>query len=162
MPLRYTTFECPVGELLILSNENSILEIHFQKNRSAHLIDKTWINGGDVVEECAKQLDEYFTGARKKFELPLSAKGTPFQQNVWKALAIIPYGKTMSYSQIAEAIGQPRAVRAVGAANGANPIPIVIPCHRVIGANGKLTGFGGGLQNKELLLELEGVVRKLF
>lgn len=107
------------------------------------------------------QLDEYFQAKREKFDLPLSVSGTPFQQDVWSALQQIPFGQTVSYSQIANRIGRPRAVRAVGAANGANPIPIVIPCHRVIGANGSLTGFGGGLPNKELLLELEGAVRTI-
>lgn len=102
-----------------------------------------------------QQLDEYFAGQRQQFELPLAPQGTPFQLQVWQALSAIPYGKTWSYAQLAEHIGNPRSVRAVGAANGKNPIAIIIPCHRVIGANGSLVGFGGGLATKEKLLVLE-------
>jgi methylated-DNA-[protein]-cysteine S-methyltransferase len=148
--------QSPVGNLLILGNDRSILEIRFPKGQTDHGIDKVWVCGGEVVEACASQLEEYFLAKRQKFDLPVSFSGTAFQQEVWSALQQIPFGKTVSYSHIANRIGRPKAVRAVGAANGANPIPIVIPCHRVIGANGNLTGFGGGLPNKELLLELEG------
>ena len=106
--------------------------------------------------EAARQLREYFTGARRDFKLRLDMKGTEFQLRVWRQLEKIPYGETRSYQQIADAIGASKAVRAVGAANGANPIPIVVPCHRVIGSSGKLTGYGGGLPLKKRLLELEG------
>ena len=109
-----------------------------------------------LIEETARQLREYFAGARRAFDLPLDMQGTGFQKVVWQYLETIPYGQTRSYAQVAAAIGTPAAMRAVGAANGANPLPIVVPCHRVIGAGGKLTGYGGGLPLKQRLLELEG------
>src|ERR1035438_1227704 len=109
-----------------------------------------------TASEAVRQLRAYFAGQLRRFDLPLDMHGTPFQLRVWRELERIPYGETRSYSQIAAAIGAPRAVRAVGAANGANPIPIVVPCHRVIGASGKLVGYGGGLPLKRRLLELEG------
>jgi methylated-DNA-[protein]-cysteine S-methyltransferase len=109
-----------------------------------------------LIEETARQLREYFAGARRAFDLPLDMQGTEFQKRVWQYLETISYGQTRSYAQVAAAIGSPAAVRAVGAANGANPVPIVVPCHRVIGAAGKLTGYGGGLPLKQRLLELEG------
>ncbi len=109
-----------------------------------------------LIEETARQLREYFAGARRAFDLPLDMQGTGFQKRVWQYLETIPYGHTRSYAQVAAAIGTPAAMRAVGAANGANPLPIVVPCHRVIGAGGKLTGYGGGLSLKQRLLELEG------
>ena len=109
-----------------------------------------------IAAEAARQLRAYFAGELRRFRLPLDLQGTPFQLRVWRELERIPYGETRSYRQIAEAVGAPRAVRAVGAANGANPIPIVVPCHRVIGAGGKLVGYGGGLPLKKRLLELEG------
>jgi methylated-DNA-[protein]-cysteine S-methyltransferase len=115
-----------------------------------------------VLRDAAEQLTAYFGGELKAFELPLVPEGTAFQKSVWNALLTIPYGETRSYMQMAELIGAPKAVRAVGAANGQNPIPIVIPCHRVIGSNGKLTGFGGGLPLKRLLLDLEAAQRGLF
>jgi O-6-methylguanine DNA methyltransferase len=113
-------------------------------------------DANQVTVEAARQLRAYFAGQLRRFDLPLDMQGTPFQLRVWHELERIPYGETRSYRQIAEAVGAPRAVRAVGAANGANPIPIVVPCHRVIGANGKLVGYGGGLPLKKRLLELEG------
>src|SRR5262249_10548211 len=111
-----------------------------------------------VLDETCRQLDAYFSGKLRDFDLPLAPEGTDFQLRVWKALEGIPFGQTYSYSKIAEVIGSPKAVRAVGAANGRNPLPIVIPCHRVIGANGSLTGFGGGMERKEMLLRLEGAL----
>jgi len=111
---------------------------------------------GRIIQAAGRQLRDYFAGTRRQFDLPLDPQGTAFQQRVWQYLVTIPFGETRSYAQVAEAIGSRAAVRAVGAANGANPIPIVVPCHRVIGANGKLTGYGGGLPLKQRLLELEG------
>jgi methylated-DNA-[protein]-cysteine S-methyltransferase len=113
-----------------------------------------------VLKEVSKQLAAYFAAELQNFDLPLDPHGTPFQTKVWRALLDIPYGETRSYGQIAQLLGAPKAVRAVGAANGQNPIPIVIPCHRVIGSNGKLTGFGGGLPLKRLLLDLESAQRR--
>jgi O-6-methylguanine DNA methyltransferase len=111
-----------------------------------------------LLVEAVRQLEAYFRGELREFQLPLDFEGTDFQKRVWRQLQTIPYGQTRSYSEIAQAIGRPRAVRAVGAANGANPIAIVVPCHRVIGANGTLVGYGGGLPLKKRLLELEGAV----
>jgi methylated-DNA-[protein]-cysteine S-methyltransferase len=111
-----------------------------------------------IATEAARQLRAYFAGHLRRFDLPLDMRGTDFQLRVWRELERIPYGETRSYRQIAEALGAPRAVRAVGAANGANPIPIVVPCHRVIGASGKLVGYGGGLPLKKRLLQLEGAL----
>jgi methylated-DNA-[protein]-cysteine S-methyltransferase len=111
-----------------------------------------------VIRRASQQLREYFAGLRRQFDLPLDAPGTAFQKKVWGYLETIPYGETRSYAQVAEAIGAPTAVRAVGAANGANPIAIVVPCHRVVGADGRLTGYGGGLPLKRRLLELEGAL----
>ena len=108
-----------------------------------------------LINEAYRQLSEYLLGERKRFDLPLNPQGTVFQQQVWKALCDIPYGETRSYKQIAEAIGNPKAVRAVGMANNRNPLLIVVPCHRVIGANGKLVGYGAGIEKKEFLLKLE-------
>ena len=112
------------------------------------------------VDDLTTQITEYFSGKRKTFTFPLNPKGTPFQLAVWNALLEIPYGDTITYAELAARIGKPSAVRAVGAANGANPIPVIIPCHRVIGSNGTLTGYGGGIERKQWLLALEG--RRLF
>jgi methylated-DNA-[protein]-cysteine S-methyltransferase len=139
-----------MGPLGLESNGTSITQILFH----ADVRDETGERDG-VIAEATRQLDEYFAGRRRAFALPLAPAGTPFQQTVWQALTQIPYGGTVSYSQIAERIGKPSAVRAVGAANGQNPIPIVIPCHRVIGSDGRLVGFGGGLPLKRYLLALE-------
>ena len=112
-----------------------------------------------VLAETARQLDEYFAGQRREFDLPLGAVGTPFQQKVWAALRAIPYGQTRSYGQIASAVGDPRASRAVGMANNRNPIMIIVPCHRVIGADGRMVGYAGGVWIKEALLRLEGAIK---
>ncbi len=143
-----TVYESAVGPLTIeVNGRGALLSIHFGRR--------------PVLEErdrCAAvigQLDEYFRGQRREFDLELLAKGTPFQCRVWSELTRIPYGATISYRELAGRIGRPSAVRAVGAANGANPIPIIIPCHRVIGADGTLTGYGGGLPLKQALLSLE-------
>jgi methylated-DNA-[protein]-cysteine S-methyltransferase len=136
-----------ISDLTIVVNDLGAVErIEFTAAGGTHI--------GDV-REVVKQLDEYFRGERQEFELELAPRGTPFQLAVWNELQRIPYGTTISYRELAERIGKPSAVRAVGAANGANPIPIVIPCHRVIGANGTLVGYGGGLQLKRALLALE-------
>ena len=115
-----------------------------------------------VLAECEVQLTEYFSGKRQEFDLPLAPKGTPFEQEVWAALLRIPYGETRSYGVIAKEIGRPDAARAVGAANGRNPISIIVPCHRVVGADGSLTGYGGGLSIKRQLLDLERPQASLF
>ena len=130
-----------------------VIEFHFPEAAVGVRNDE---NG--LLVEAVRQLRAYFAGERREFRLPLDPQGTDFQRQVWRELESIPYGQTRSYSQIAAAIGAPRAVRAVGAANGANPLPIVVPCHRVIGSDGRLTGYGGGLALKKRLLELEGAL----
>jgi len=159
--------DSPIGTLRLLSNGSQLVRIEFEN----HYGDVTGHDNGDVsgngtcaersdpaLAACARQLEEYFSRRRRQFDLPLAAAGTSFQRSVWQALAAIPYGELRSYRDIAQVIGNPSAVRAVGAANGRNPLPIVVPCHRVIGSNGSLTGFAGGLDIKTYLLELEGAL----
>jgi methylated-DNA-[protein]-cysteine S-methyltransferase len=160
----YTTeFVSPIGTLLIAVDEaGQLVRLLFPNELAAWADEATARRYAPVpaAERCAHvitQLDEYFRGVRRDFDLPLNPDGTPFQQQVWAALQTIPYGVTLSYKALAERIGNPAAVRAVGRANGTNRIPIIIPCHRVIGADGSLTGFGGGLPLKQKLLQLEGV-----
>ena len=141
----------PIGDLLLVANEEGLLEVHFPPALPPRHSERSFGKLAPVIRELA----EYFAGARKQFEVPLAMRGTPFQLDVWRALQRIPYGETRSYEQIAHSIGRPTATRAVGAANGANPIPIIVPCHRVIGKNGALTGFGGGIPVKRTLLDLE-------
>ena len=150
-------FGSPVGELTLVATDAGLAAILWENDRP-HRVRLTVDAEDDthpVLVETARQLGEYFAGRRKTFALPLDPAGTPFQRKVWKALLTIPFGETRSYAQIARQIGSPAAVRAVGAANGRNPISIVTPCHRVIGATGKLTGFAGGLDVKARLLALE-------
>ena len=151
----YTQIDSPVGPLLLAGDERALREIHFANGRRPQAPHPDWIPNAAPFTEAIDQLQAYFSGERREFDLPLALKGTDFQLRVWRCLQTIPYGQTISYLQLAERIGNPKAVRAVGLANGANPIPIVIPCHRVIGSNGSLTGFGGGLPTKQNLLALE-------
>ncbi len=153
--MNYDWMESPVGELLVAADENAVTMIGFREGRHPGMIAEGWRQGGPVVAEARRQLSEYFQGRRRRFDLPLAPSGTPFQLRAWRALQEIPYGATRSYGEQARAMGQPRAVRAVGAANGRNPIAIVVPCHRVIGGDGTLTGYGGGLDIKQYLIELE-------
>jgi methylated-DNA-[protein]-cysteine S-methyltransferase len=155
--LYFTTIESPGGHLLLTGIPGALRSIRFFEEPESG-----WIEEPSLFREAARQLDEYFDGRRKAFNLPLDPQGTPFQKQVWEQLHRIPYGQTISYKTLAERIGNPSAVRAVGAANGANPLPIVVPCHRVIGADGSLVGFGGGLPLKKYLLELENPARRLF
>lgn len=152
--MNYQYLASPVGRLRLVSSGTELLRIEFEGReiRAAGQHEAS----DPVLADCATQLNEYFRGARRDFRLPLGAGGTDFQQRVWRALGAIPYGQMRSYRDIARAIGNPSAVRAVGAANGRNPLPIVVPCHRVIGSDGRLTGFAGGLGTKEVLLRLEG------
>lgn len=148
--------DSPVGTLTLAANEDGLHAIEFPCNR--HPADREGWTPGDhrVLDMAARQLDAYFVAKRRDFDLPLAPRGTDFQRTVWMTLAGIGYGETISYAQLAQRVGKPTAMRAVGAANGRNPLPIVLPCHRVIGADGALTGFGGGLPTKQFLLELEG------
>jgi methylated-DNA-[protein]-cysteine S-methyltransferase len=154
--MNYCYLETSIGPLLIAGDGAAIHHIRFPRNGKPEPPERDWEQSSrGVLAEAVKQLRQYFAGKRTDFDLPLAADGTAFQRGVWRRLQEIPYGETISYGELARRIGNPKASRAVGAANGQNPIPIVIPCHRVIGANGKLTGFGGGLPIKEKLLALE-------
>jgi methylated-DNA-[protein]-cysteine S-methyltransferase len=151
----YCYLETPIGDLLLAGDDDTLSLIAFPGEARRHDPEPDWIYNETPFSEARRQLGEYFAGDRKSFELPLKLTGTEFQVRVLEELQRIPYGETKSYRDIAERIGRPKAVRAVGAANGRNPLPIIIPCHRVIGSHGELTGFGGGLDTKEALLRLE-------
>ena len=161
-PVYYTWFDSPVGSLLLAGSSAGLKLVRFGAGNRARSVDPEWQVDNSAFVEVVEQLQSYFRGKRKKFELPMVLEGTDFQKRVWTALQKIPYGETISYKKLAETVGNPKAVRAVGAANGANPIPIIIPCHRVIGNDGSLTGFGGGLPLKKQLLELESNQLKLI
>jgi methylated-DNA-[protein]-cysteine S-methyltransferase len=150
--MRYTISETPIGNLVLAADDAGLRHILF----AADHIPPGWTLDPAFLAAARQQISEYFAGMRQVFDLPLAPAGTPFQQRVWRALVEIPYGRTASYGALAQRIGKPGAARAVGLANNRNPLPIVIPCHRVIGANGSLTGYGGGLPVKEHLLALEG------
>ena len=158
MPYEYKLMPSPVGQLTLVARNGKLSAILWETERAnrVRLGELHEANDSPVLLETQRQLQEYFAGARNQFTLELDFTGTVFQKQVWQALLTIPFGETRSYSQIAQQIGNPKAVRAVGAANGRNPISIIAPCHRVIGASGELTGFAGGLQAKQYLLALEG------
>jgi methylated-DNA-[protein]-cysteine S-methyltransferase len=151
----YCYFDTRIGELLLAGEADSLSMIGFPKGAMRRDPEADWIYNEAPFEMVRRQLTEYFAGERKEFDLPLSLSGTEFQISVLEALQQIPYGETTSYGAVAKQIGRPKAMRAVGAANGRNPIPIIVPCHRVIGTSGDLTGFGGGLDTKAALLRLE-------
>ena len=140
-----------LGKLMLEEEDGKIVRLLFERDMPANVKQ----SDTPTLQKAAQELSEYFAGNRKEFDIPLNPKGTDFQKSVWNALCTIPYGKTMSYGQVAAQIGNPKASRAVGMANNKNPIPILIPCHRVIGAKGKLVGYGGGIWIKQKLLELE-------
>jgi len=153
--MKYTYMESPVGRLLLAGEEDSLQLIGFSQGKMAMEPKPEWIESARTFHETIRQLRAYFARELREFELPLAPQGTPFQLSVWNRLREIPYGETISYGELAKRVGNAKASRAVGMANGRNPLPIVVPCHRVIGSSGKLTGFGGGLPTKELLLNLE-------
>ena len=145
----------PIGELLLAGDGELLALLGFPSGKMQRRHDVDWALDASPFKEVCRQLDSYFAGELVQFDLPLQPVGTSFQESVWRALREIPYGETWSYGQLAAHIGKPKASRAVGAANGVNPIPVIIPCHRVIGSSGKLTGFGGGIETKQFLLGLE-------
>jgi methylated-DNA-[protein]-cysteine S-methyltransferase len=158
-PMRYAIMESPIGRLTIAEKEGRIHFILFSTGNRASDPHPGWDQSGSaVIDEAIRQLRAYFAGKLIRFDLPLNPVGTLFQMEVWRELRNIPYGTVISYGELASRIGRPKASRAVGAANGSNPIPIVIPCHRVIGSNGKMTGYGGGVWIKEELLKLEHAI----
>lgn len=150
--------QSPVGDLRLVASDEALIAVLWENDRPQPVRLGTLVENDNhpVLLETERQLKEYFQGQRRTFSLKLKLIGTKFQNDVWQMLLAIPFGQTRSYGELARQLGHPRATRAVGAANGRNPIPIVVPCHRVIGASGKLTGFGGGLKVKAHLLELEG------
>lgn len=156
--MHFCHYLSPVGILEIQTDDEAILEIKLLKNAPDIRLTSTY----PLIKDTCTQLDEYFAGTRQIFDLPLSPKGTDFQQTVWKQLQEIPYGQTISYSQLAKSIRHPKACRAVGSANGKNPIPIIIPCHRVVASNGGLGGYSIGLDIKKQLLELETGKQRMF
>jgi len=151
----YDLLPTPIGQLLLVADVQGLREVWFETGRQRKSPDPAWTHAAKPLAEARRQLEEYFAGERTRFDLALHPIGTPFQLAVWEELGRIPYGVTISYGELARRIGQPAAMRAVGAANGRNPLPIILPCHRVIGSNGSLTGFGGGLPTKRFLLSME-------
>jgi methylated-DNA-[protein]-cysteine S-methyltransferase len=152
---RYTTIDSPVGSLLLAHDAGGLCGLQFVRGRRPAEPQQDWTRADAEFGDVIGQLREYFAGTRRDFDVRLAPQGTPFQRRVWAELCRIPYGETISYAELARRVGNPRAVRAVGLANGANPLAIVVPCHRVIGADGTLTGYGGGLPTKRHLLDLE-------
>jgi methylated-DNA-[protein]-cysteine S-methyltransferase len=162
--LGYTRCPSPIGELTLTASATALTAVYFPTSRHGSPPDAQGEAAGPAAEILARarqQLAEYFAGTRKTFDLPLAAEGSAFEHRVWDALARIPYGATTTYGELARRLGDARNARAVGAANGKNPIPVIVPCHRVIGANGDLTGFGGGIDRKRWLLEHEGALLPL-
>ena len=162
MTLRYTIIPSPIGRLLLVGDGRALHRLDMQEGRRPVAIRPSWQRDETAFGDVTMQLGEYFRGARRAFDLELELAGNPFELRVWRALREIPHGETASYKQIAQSIGQPDAARAVGLANARNPIAVIVPCHRVIGANGTLTGYGGGLGRKRFLLDLEAGVRSLL
>jgi methylated-DNA-[protein]-cysteine S-methyltransferase len=162
MPTYFTTVESPIGELLLVGDGDALQMLMMQDGPRPMGIDPEWVRDPAALAPVAAQLAQYFAGERTAFDVPLDPTGTAFQLKVWRALRDIPFGETRSYGELAREIGQPTASRAVGLANGRNPISVVVPCHRVIGANGSLTGFGGGVERKRILLDLEAAGQPLF
>lgn len=160
--LAYTLMESPIGPLLLAGDAHGLHLVYFMNGRRPKSPAPSWVEDKKPFQEAVAQLKAYFAARLRDFDLPLVLNGTDFQLQVWRRLQEIPYGETTSYGTIARELGAPEAARAVGLANGSNPIPIIVPCHRVIGSNGDLTGFGGGLPIKKKLLELESKQKSLF
>jgi methylated-DNA-[protein]-cysteine S-methyltransferase len=160
--IAYTEMESPVGKLRLVGDGEALRGVWFVNGRHQSAPKKEWERDERPFAEVVRQLRAYFAGELTEFCVPLAMEGTEFQLRVWAELRKIPYGETRTYGQLAAEIGKPEAMRAVGLANGQNPIPIIVPCHRVIGSNGSLTGYGGGMENKKKLLELEQGQRRLL
>ncbi|CAH7028262.1 Methylated-DNA--protein-cysteine methyltransferase [Vibrio chagasii] len=157
MANRFTYYDSPLGTVTLQANEQGLLGVWFETHTTKPEDLGIQEDSFPIFLSVKDQLDRYFAGEAIQFDVPIAAKGTPFQQSVWHALTTIPYGETWSYAQLADAIGNPKAVRAVGLANGKNPVSVIVPCHRVIGKNGKLTGYAGGVERKQRLLAIEGI-----
>lgn len=157
MANRFTYYDSPLGTVTLQANEQGLLGVWFETHTTKPEDLGTQEDSFPIFQSVKEQLERYFAGEAVQFDIPIAATGTPFQQSVWHALTTIPYGETWSYAQLADAIGNPKAVRAVGLANGKNPVSVIVPCHRVIGKNGKLTGYAGGIERKQRLLAIEGI-----
>ncbi|PTL56602.1 methylated-DNA--[protein]-cysteine S-methyltransferase [Paraconexibacter algicola] len=153
-----TVHHSPLGPLRLVASAAGLRSLHFRQHRHAPPADPSWTTDAAAFTAVCAQLDAYFAGELQDFDVPLDLAGTPWQRQVWRALADVPYGRTTSYGALAARLGRPTASRAVGLANGRNPLSIVVPCHRVVGADGRLVGYGGGLARKEHLLRLEGAL----
>jgi methylated-DNA-[protein]-cysteine S-methyltransferase len=158
----YSYVDSPIGPLLLAGNGETLSVVGFSRGKKSRVAEPDWERRDSAFGQARRELAEYFDGRRQRFDVALSPEGTEFQLAVWSALRDIPYGTTCSYLEVAQRIGKPTATRAVGTANGSNPLPIIVPCHRVIGADGSLTGFGGGIETKRFLLELEHSRSGLF
>jgi methylated-DNA-[protein]-cysteine S-methyltransferase len=159
--IHYTRIETPAGTLVATASGGALTGLYFERQKHFPEVTDAWREDANAapLPECARQIREYFDGKRNVFDLPLAPEGTEFQQRVWKQIARIPYGETIAYSELAARAGAPGSARAAGAATGRNPISIIVPCHRVVGSDGSLTGYAGGLPRKTRLLEIEGVLQ---
>src|ERR1700693_1450183 len=160
--IRYAYCDGLLGKMLLVADERGLRSMNFPGSKRAERTQTEWREDGAGFAEAIRQLRAYFAGELTDFDLPLALEGTEFQLRVWQSLRGIPYGETISYGQLATRLGNPKASRAVGLANGSNPIPIIVPCHRVLGSDGSLVGYGGGLENKRILLALESRQRCLI
>jgi len=159
-PLTYRIVDSPIGPLTLVGDDDALCRLHMEYQAHTAPVSPLWRRDDGAFEKAVEQLDAYFAGDLTDFDVPLRLEGTAFQKRVWEVLREIPYGETRSYGWVAERIGQPTAFRAVGLANGRNPVAVIVPCHRVIGASGSLVGYGGGLDRKVALLELEKEYRQ--
>jgi methylated-DNA-[protein]-cysteine S-methyltransferase len=159
---RFARIRTSLGTLLLIAADDALTGLHFVNGKHVPAIDPAWLDepGHPLFTHCAAQVEEYLAGERGKFDLPLAPKGTAFQQRVWREIAKVPFGETITYSQLAARAGAPGSARAAGAATGRNPISLVIPCHRIVATDGSLTGYAGGLARKEKLLALEGALEE--
>jgi methylated-DNA-[protein]-cysteine S-methyltransferase len=160
--IRYALFESPLGTVMAVADEDGITHIDFIDAKYVRRIGPDWVEDprAPALRECVKQLSEYYDGKRTTFDLPLAPRGTDFQMRVWQEIARVPFGETITYGELAKRAGAPGHARAAGAATGRNPIGVVVPCHRIVGADGSLTGYAGGLERKRELLEIEGVLQR--
>lgn len=160
--IRYARFDSPLGPLVAIADEERITHVDFVGARYAPPLAAGWVEDprAPALAACGRQLAEYFAGARTAFDLPLAPRGSGFQQRIWHEIARVPYGRTISYGELARRAGAPGRARAAGAATGRNPVGVVIPCHRIVGADGGLAGYAGGLERKRRLLELEGALQR--
>jgi methylated-DNA-[protein]-cysteine S-methyltransferase len=159
--IRYARFESPLGPVVAVADEHGLTHIDFVGAKYEQKVTSDWVEDPAYppLRDCGKQLAEYFAGRRRSFDLPLAPEGTPFQRSVWREIARVPYGETISYAELATRAGAPGQARAAGAATGRNPLGVVVPCHRIMGSDGSLTGYAGGLERKRGLLDLEGALQ---